>query len=174
MKAKKGNVPCNVCNPENARPEEYCELHREQLHRLSHEYETLYRLVRTYRGKDHEVYALMLRGECDPSGRILVNETDLDNLVITVLVTESLNLDSLLPDYRTLKVEKSYGDLLREKIEIDIIRSWYGNARACIDLFRVRDPQPQHYDIAPADSQAEEEFPDESGPCNKGGSHSVH
>jgi len=174
MVAKTGNVPCIVCNPENAHPEEYCELHQEQLHRLSHEWETFYRLVRASRGKDHEVYALMLRGECDLSGRILVNETDPDNLVITVLVTESLDLDAPLPDYQALKVEKSYGELLREKIENEIIRSWYGNARACLDLFRIRDLQPRHYDIEPRDNDAEGEYPEEPGSCDKGGPHSIH
>jgi hypothetical protein len=174
MKAKKGNVPCVVCNPEYARSDEYCEAHQEELHRLTHEYETFYRLVRAFRGKDHEVYAIVLQGECDPAGRILVNETDPDNLVLTVLVTGSLDLDALLPDYEALKIKKSCGDLLREKIENEIIRSWYGNARACIDLFRIRDTQPLHWDIAPRDEQAEEEFPGEGGPCDKGGSHSIH
>lgn len=174
MKAKKGNMPCAVCNPQHARADEYCEAHQEELHRLSHEYEMFYRLVRACRGKDHEVFAVMLQGECDPAGRILVNETDPDNLVITVLMSDSLDLDALLPDYQALKIEKSCGDLLREKIETEIVRSWYGNARACIDLFRIRDGQPKHWDIAPREERPEDEFDEDSGPCDKGGSHSIH
>jgi hypothetical protein len=53
-------------------------------------------------------------------------------------------------------------------------RSWYGNARACIDVFRIRDTQSLHWDIAARDEQADDEFPEEPGPCDKGGSHSVH
>jgi hypothetical protein len=89
-------------------------------------------------------------------------------------VKEGLDLDSPLQEYRALKIEKSYGDLLREKIENEIVRSWYGNARACIDLFRLRDTQPRHWDVAARDDQEEDEYPEETGPCDKGGTHSVH
>jgi len=174
MKASQEKEPCIVCNPGKAHPEDYCEVHREQLHRLGHEYEMFFRLVRISRGKDHEAYALMLQGECDPSGRVLVNETDPDNLFLTVLITDSLDLETPLPDFRALKVERSYGDLLRETIEDEIVRSWYGNARACIDLFRIHDVRPLHWDVAEREEQDKQEFPEESGPCDKGGPHSIH
>ena len=174
VSAKKLESPCVVCNPDEAQPGEYCQQHSDQLHRLDHQYETLFRLQRTSRGKDHETYNLFLQGDCDPCGRILVSETDPENLFITILISRDLNLDTIIADYNALKVEKTFADQLRERIRQEIIHSWYGNARACVEIFRTTADQPQHWDIDPRVEHAmEEEEGDEPQPP-RGGKHSVH
>jgi hypothetical protein len=174
MSANKPAIPCVVCNPADAEPGELCDKHREELHRLDHQYETLFRLQRTSRGKDHETYELFLQGECDPCGRIVVTETDPENLFVTVLLSSEINLDELLGGYSQLGIEKKYGDLLRERIQREIIHSWYGNARACVDVFRITAEQPRHWDIAPRGEQAEEQEDGSEPHPPQGGKHSVH
>jgi hypothetical protein len=126
MKSKKAEVPCLVCNPAEAKPGQYCDLHREKLHRLDHQYETLFRIQRISRGKDHEAYNLFLQGDCDPCGRILVTETDPENLCITILISSDLDLDANIPEYSSLKIERNFGDQLRDRVRQEIIHSWYG------------------------------------------------
>lgn len=172
MQPKKGEGPCVVCDPAEAQPGDYCEAHRDELHRLDHQYESLFRIQRTSRGKDHETYHLFFEGDCDPCGRVLVTETDPENLAITVLISSDVNLDARIEDYDSLKIEKTYGDQLRDRIEQEIIHSWYGNSRACVDIFRTTLEHPQHWDIAPRDEETEEEGSD---PEPTGGSkHSIH
>jgi hypothetical protein len=100
--AKGAKSPCVVCNPSLAEPGEYCEKHREELHQLDHRYETIFRLQRVSRGRGHEAFELFLQGECDPCGRIVVTETDPENLAITILLTAELDLESRIQDYATL------------------------------------------------------------------------
>lgn len=174
MAARKAEVPCVVCNPENAEPGEYCERHREELHRLDHQYETLFRLQRVSRGRGHESYHLFLQGDCDPSGRVLVNETDPDNLAITVLITGDLSLDARISGYDALKIERTYGDHLLDRIRQDIIHSWYGNARACVEVFRITAEPALHWDVEPRSEGDDEE---EEGPNphpSPGNKHSIH
>jgi hypothetical protein len=174
MSRKNADVPCVVCNPAGAQPGDYCERHYEELHRLDHKFEVLFRLQRTFRGKDYEIYDVFLQGECDPSGRIIVAETDPENLVLTVMISEDLDLNAHVKEYDALKIEKTLRDKLRERIERDVIRSWYGNASACIEVFSILDRQPEHWDISAGepDSGDEEEVTD---PHPKdGGKHSIH
>lgn len=173
MTAKKSDVRCVVCNPQDAEPGEYCGNHQEELHRLDHQYETLFRLQRISRGGSHETYHLFLQGDCDPSGRVLVNETDPDNLAIVVLLSGDVNLDLRVPGYEALKMERTYGDHLRERIRQDIIHSWYGNARSCVEVFRVASDPPLHWDVEPRGEAGEEEEKSISRPT-PGGKHSVH
>lgn len=147
MKSKKAEVPCIVCNPAEAQPGQYCDLHREKLHRLDHQYETLFRLQRIARGKDHEAYNLFLQGDCDPCGRVLVTETDPENLGITILISSDLDLDAGIAEYSSLKMERNFGDQLRERIRQEIVHSWYGNARACVEIYRTSLDQPRHWDV---------------------------
>jgi hypothetical protein len=173
MAAKKEEAPCVVCNPDDAETGEYCERHREELHRLDHQYETLFRLQRVSRGRGHESYQLFLQGDCDPSGRILISETDPDNLAITVLISGDLKLDVRIPGYEALMIERTYGEHLRDRIEQDIIHSWYGNARACVEVFRITAEPPLHWDVEPRGEVDEEE--DSSNPHRSEGSkHSIH
>ncbi len=174
MPADKNLTSCIVCNSSGAEPGEYCEKHREELHRLDHRFETFLRLVRTARGKDHETYELFLREQCDPCGRVMVSETDPENLFITILLTSDFSLEEPISEYRTYKIDKSYGALLREKVEKEIIQGWYGNARACVDVFRILAEQPQHWDIDPRAESGEdaEEGPEPHLP--QGGKHSIH
>jgi hypothetical protein len=164
-----------VCNPDEARPGEYCHTHSEQLQRLDRHYETLFRVQRTSRGKDHETYNLFLRGDGDPCGRVLVTETDPENLFITVLISASINLAASIAGYDALKIERTFGDQLRDRIRQEIIYSWYGSARACIEVFQTTDDPPLHWDVDPTlDHLAaeEEENPEPQSP--QGGKHSVH
>jgi hypothetical protein len=172
MSAKKVDVPCVVCNPAEAEPDEYCEAHREQLHRLDHQYETLFRFQRTCRGRGHEIYEIFLQGECDPRGRVLVAETDPDNLSITILLADDLDLDTRLTGYSSLGIEKSYGDYLREKLQQEVVYSWYGNARACVDIFRLSNHHPQHWDLEPRLEQSDDDGSDPRPPA--GNKHSIH
>jgi len=172
MAGRKGNDPCVVCNPESAEPGEYCGKHRDELHRLDHQYEGLFRLARTSRGKDHETYNVFLQGDCDPSGRILVTETDPENLALTVLLSTDLDLDARIADYSRLGISRTYGDQLRERLQKEIIHSWYGNARACIDIFRTALDKSQHWDVAPREEYGEDETA--TIPPDEGGGHSVH
>jgi len=169
-------APCLVCNPDEATSGDYCDTHRTELHRLDHQYETLFRLQRTSRGKDHETYDLFLQGDCDPCGRILVTETDPENLVLTVLIANDLNLEARIADYDSLRIEKTYGDQLRDRIQNEIIHSWYGNARACVDIFATTLNDPQHWDVAPREEQSAEEEDEDEGSHHPphGGKHSVH
>ncbi len=173
MSTKKANEPCMICSPGDAEPGEYCAEHHEELHRLDHQFETLFRLQRVSRGRGHESYHVFLQGDCDPSGRIFVNETDPDNLSITVLVSRDLNLDARLSGYEALKIERTYGDHLRDRIRQDIVHSWYGNARACIEVFRITTDLPLHWDV---ESRGETEEEEESPDSHKvqGSKHSVH
>ncbi len=173
MASKKADEPCIVCNPDDAEAGEYCAKHDEELHRLDHQYESFFRLQRVSRGKGHESYHVFLQGDCDPSGRILVNETDPDNLAITVLVSGDLNLDARLSGYEPLKVERTYGNLLQDRIRQDIVHSWYGDARACIEVFRMTAALPLHWDV---ESRGEAHEADESPDPQKvqGSKHSVH
>ncbi|HYK89911.1 MAG TPA: hypothetical protein VE398_14135 [Acidobacteriota bacterium] len=173
MAADRDEVRCMVCNPGEAEQGEYCERHKEELHRLDHQYEVLFRLQRVSRGKGHESYHVFLQGDCEPSGRVLVNETDPDNLAITVLVSRDLNLDARITGYEALKIERTYGDQLRDRIRQDVIHSWYGNARACVEVFRISSDAPLHWDIDPrGEGKEEEEASDfHAGQATK---HSVH
>jgi hypothetical protein len=172
MAARKSDAPCVVCNPGDADPGEYCERHGEELHRLDHQYETLFRLQRVSRGRGHESYHVFLQGDCDPSGRVLVNETDPDNLAITVLLTSDLNLEARISGYEILKIERTYADQLRDRIQQDIIHSWYGNARACVEVFRITAEPPLHWDVESRGESSEEE--EGTRPHPSGGKHSVH
>jgi hypothetical protein len=147
MSPKKPEVPCMVCNSAGAQPGDYCERHHEELHRLDHQYEILFRLQRSSRGKDHEIYNIFLQGDCDPCGRIMVAETDPESLMLTVLISGDLDLNARIKDYDALKTQRTYRDKLRERIEHDIIHSWYGNASACVDVFSILDRRPEHWDI---------------------------
>jgi hypothetical protein len=177
MARKSADSPCVVCDPDEAQGGEYCEAHRNELHRLDHQYETLFRLQRTSRGKDHETYDVFMQGACDPCGRVLVTETDPENLVLTVLLANDVNLETRLTDYDSLRIEKTYGDQLRERIEAQIIHSWYGNARACVDVFHTTFGSPQHWDVAAREQNEDDEEEDEAGSSphgSQGGKHSVH
>jgi hypothetical protein len=170
MALKKGSSPCAICNPSNAEPGEYCDAHSEELHRLDHHYETLFRLQRISRGKDHESYHVFLTGRCDPCGRVLVNETDPENLAITVLISNEVDLETRIAEYQALGIDRTWADQLRQRVE-EVIHSWYGNSRACVDVYSVTTDQPDHWDIARREEQTEEE-PAESHPVP--GKHSVH
>lgn len=166
-------LPCVVCNDRGAEPGDYCEVHREELHRLDHQYQNLFRIQRLSRGKDHESYNLYLHDTCQPSGRILVSETDPENLAITVLIANDLNLDTVISEYDSLKLRRTHGDLLKERIQQEIIHSWYGNARACIDIFPTTIDRPQHWDISPREEESsEEESYEPHSP--EGGKNSIH
>ncbi len=173
MAVKKSEARCVVCNPQEADPGQYCDTHQEELHRLDHQYETLFRLQRTSRGGTHETYHLFLQGDCDPSGRVLVSETDPDNLAVIVLISGDVNLDLRVPGYEALKMDRTYGDHLLDRVRRDVIHSWYGNARACVEVFRVSADPPLHWDVEPrGESSEEEEGP---GPHpDQGGKHSIH
>jgi hypothetical protein len=164
---KTGTVPCLVCNPKDAEPGEYCETHGEELHRLEHKYEALFRFKRNVRGKDHEAYDIFSQGQCDPSGRILISETDPENLSITVLIFDDLDLNTPMTDYGTLGINRNYGD----RIQHEIVHSWYGNARACVEIFRTSG-MPQHFDLDSREGQGEEDSSDVHP--SQGGKHSVH
>jgi hypothetical protein len=171
MKGRKSGTLCIACNPENAQPGQYCDAHREELHRLDHQYETVFRLQRSSRGKDHESFNLFfMPGDCEPAGRIVVTETDPENLLIMVVITSDLDLETRITDYERLGIEKNYGDQLRERIGLEIVHSWYGNARACVDVFRTNSPQPQHWDVDPRSEQPDEEAMHPGG----SGKHSIH
>ncbi len=172
MSVRKGKDPCIVCNPEEAESGDLCGKHREELHRLDHQYEVLFRLVRTSRGRDHEAYNLFLQGACDPCGRILVTETDPENLSITALLSTDLDLDARIAEYAALGVSRTYGDQLRERIQSEIIHSWYGNARACVDIFRTAFDHAMHWDLAGREEYGEDETPEI--PPHEGGGHSIH
>lgn len=172
MALRKERPPCVVCNPDHAEEGDYCGTHREELHRLDHQYEGLFRLQRTSRGKDHETYSLYLQGDCEACGRIFVTETDPENLSLTVLLSPDLDLEARIADYVRLGVVRTYADQIRERIEKEIIHSWYGNARACVDIFRAPLHNPLHWDLAPREEYSEEENP-EPPPPEEGG-HSVH
>ena len=172
MASKKAEVPCAVCNPIEAEPGEYCETHREELHRLDHEYESLFRLQRTCRGRGHETYEIFVQGECDPRGRVLVAETDPENLAVTVLLSDDLNLDSRLAGYDALGIERTFGDHLRTKIQQEIVFSWYGNARACVEVFRITKQPPQHWDLEPRLEPTDDESLDPHPPTST--KHSIH
>ena len=170
MKTKRSGAVCVVCNPDEAEPGQYCDAHREELHRLDHQYETLFRLQRSSRGKDHESFNIFfMPGDCEAAGRIIVTETDPDNLLITLVINSDLDLETRISGYESLGIERTYGDQLRERIRLEIVHSWYGSARACIDVFRTTSPEPQHWDIEPRSEQPEEgPHPPEPG------KHSVH
>jgi hypothetical protein len=172
MSGKKADVPCVVCNPSEAEPGDYCEAHREELHRLDHQYEGLFRLQRISRGKGHEIYELFVQGECDPSGRMMVAETDPENLAINILLSSDIDLEARISDYGVLGIEKTYADQLRSKIQQEIVHSWYGNARACVDIFRLSAGAPQHWDLDARAESSDEEGLDSHNP--PGGKHSVH
>lgn len=170
---KKVQEPCLVCNPDGARPGEYCPEHAEQLHLLDHQFEALFRLQRSSRGKDHETYTLYSEGSCEPTGRIVVTETDPENLMITILLTREVDLEARVADFYPFGIEKSHGDLLRERIQHDVIHSWYGNARACVDIFHASSQQAVHWDIGPRETMPDDEEGIEPE-TPRGGSHSVH
>jgi hypothetical protein len=172
MAVRKDRPPCLVCNPGNAVEGDYCSTHREELHRLDHQYEGLFRLQRTSRGKDHETYSLYLQGDCEPCARVFVTETDPENLSMTVLLSPDLDLDARIAEYARFGVVRTYADQIRERIEKEIIHSWYGNSRACVDIFRAPLHNPLHWDVAPREDYNEEENPDLPPP--EEGGHSVH
>jgi hypothetical protein len=175
MTAKKSRQPCAVCNPADASPGEYCEEHREELHKLEHQYESLFRLRRTSRGKDHESYDILLQGECEPCGRLLVAESHPDNLAMTLILAQDIDLDTRLPEYDALGIPRTWGDNLKEKIQQELIYCWYGDARACVDVFHSNIENRQHWDFEPRDEDSEdgEMGPEPHAPGN-GGKHSVH
>jgi hypothetical protein len=174
MSIKNGDPSCAICNPAGAPAGEYCDKHREELHKLEHQYEAFVRLRRTSRGRDHEAYDILLQGECEPCGRILVSETVPDNLVMTVLLAHDINLETTLPEYEALGIRRTWGDYLRDKIQQEIIHCWYGNARACVDVFHSNIETRQHWDLESREEDSEEgEFgPDPHAPG--GGKHSIH
>ncbi len=172
MASKKASVPCAICNPVEAEPGDYCDAHREELHRLDHQYESLFRLQRTSRGKGHETYEVFVQGECDPRGRVLVAETDPENLSITIMLSDDLDLESRLEGYSALGIERTFGDQLRARIQQEIVFSWYGNARACVDIFRITKQPPQHWDLEPRLEQPEEDALEPHTPSST--KHSVH
>ena len=171
-RTKNTESPCVICNPSGAEPGDYCDTHRDELHRLEHRSETLFRLQRTSRGKDHESYHLFFQAECEPCGRILVTETDPENLAVLVLVSGELNLDAAIEDYKPLGIAKTYGDALRQRIQSEIIHSWYGNARACVDVLRLTAEPPTHWDVDSRGDQEEAE--DSDSPPPPDGNPSVH
>ena len=174
MPLKKSTPPCVVCNPENAQPGEYCQTHLDQLQHLDLQCESLFRFHRVSRGKGHESYNVFLQAEIDPCGKVLVTETDMENLLITVLISEGINLGATIPEYDFFKIVRTFGDQLQLRIRQEIVHSWYGNARACIEVFRIIREQPQHWDIESLaeDYAAEEEAPDPQFP--QGNKNSVH
>ncbi len=172
MASKKPEVPCVICNPAEAGTGDYCDAHREELHRLDHQYESLFRLQRSSRGQGHETFELFVQGDCDPRGRVLVTETDPENLAITVLLHDDLDLESRLAGYSALGIEKTFADQLRGRIQQEIVFSWYGNARACVEVFRVSKLPPQHWDLEPRIDQGEEEGADTQPPATP--KHSIH
>ena len=172
MSGKNADVPCVVCNPSAAEPGDYCETHREELHRLDHQYENLFRLQRISRGKGHEIYEIFVQGECDPCGRMMVAETDPENLSINILLSSDLDLEARIADYGAFGIEKTYADQLKARIQQEIVHSWYGNARACVDLFRLAAGAHQHWDLeARAETNEDEGLESHTPP---GGKHSVH
>ena len=174
MQGKKSEVPCIVCNAAEAEPGDYCDAHGEQVHRLDHQYETFFRLQRSSRGKDHETFDLFLQGNCDPCGRVMVSETDPENLMVTVLISAAVDLNARITEFASLQIERTYGDQLRERIEREIIHSWYGNARACIEIFRVAESRPQHWDVAARERTTEEEEESSEPHPTEGGKRSIH
>jgi hypothetical protein len=170
----KTDPPCIVCNPDNARQGEYCPTHLDQLQHLDLQCESLFRFQRISRGKGHETYNIYLQGDIDPCGKILVAETDLENLFITVMVSDEINLEATIAEYDFFKIVRTFGDQLQLRIRQEIVYSWYGNARACIEVFRILPDRPQHWDIeSRADYiAAEEEVPDSHFP--QGNKNSVH
>lgn len=172
---KKNDPPCIVCNPEKARPDEYCPMHLDQLQHLDLQCETLFRFQRLSRGKGHESYHLFLQGDVDPCGKVLATETDLENLFITVLISEDINLEATISEYDFFKIVRTFGDQLQIRIRQEIVHSWYGNARACIEVYRINPEQPQHWDIESRTdyaAAAEEESPDPHFP--QGNKNSIH
>jgi hypothetical protein len=171
-KSKKVGRACSICSPGEAEPGQYCEAHRETLHQLEHQYEPYFRLQRYSRGKDHEVLSLFfMPGDCEPAGRVLVTETDPDSLLITAIIAGDVDLEKRVPEYEKLGIEKTYGDLLRDRIQIEIVHSWYGAARACVDVFTTDNAaHPGHWDIDPRDGADDEE---RSHPP-EGSKHSIH
>ncbi len=174
MSTKKRNPSCPVCNPD-AQAGEYCEKHREELHKLEHLYESFMLLRRTSRGKDNEAYDILMQGQCDPCGRILVTETVPDNLVMTLILSQDLDFDTPLPGYEVIGIRRTWGDYLRDKIQQEIIFCWYGNARACVDVFYSNLQDRQHWDIESREEEFEEGEFDTNlhGPAG-GGRHSIH
>ncbi len=170
--AKDPKGPCIVCNPSVADQGEYCDTHREELHRLDHRYETMFRLQRISRGRGHEAYELFLQGECDPCGRVVVTETDPENLAITVLLSGDLDLDSRIQEYASLGVDRTNADQIRMKLQQEVVFSWYGNARACVDIFRISRLDSIHWDIDQRTEQGDEENPEFHPP--QGSKHSIH
>ncbi|MEJ2111638.1 MAG: hypothetical protein P8Z37_17360 [Acidobacteriota bacterium] len=170
----KSHSPCVVCNPDNARQGEYCQTHLEQLQHLDLQCESLFRFQRVSRGKGHECYNIFLQGDIDPCGKVLASETDLENLFITVLIADNINLEATIAEYDFFKIERTFGDQLQIRLRQEIVHSWYGNARACIEVYRIIPEQPQHWDIeSRADYTAtEEELPDSHFP--QGNKDSIH
>jgi hypothetical protein len=174
MTAKDSKSSCVICNPDGGQEGEYCEPHQEELHRLEHHYEGFFRLQRGARGKDHEAYDIYMQSQCEPCGRVLLQETDPDNLAITVLLVEEVKLDTGLPEYEALGIRRTWGDLLRIKISQELVQSWYGNARACIDLFHANLGNQLHWDVEPRNSTMDEDEDAPPEPHSHGGKHSVH
>jgi hypothetical protein len=174
MAAKNSKTPCLVCNPADAHAGEYCEKHKEELHNLEHQFEALFRFRRTSRGKDHETYEILLQGECDACGRVFLTETDPDNLNLTLIVDHDVDLDTRMAEFETLGIRKTWGDHLREKIEHELVHSWYGNARACIDIFQSNIGSRRHWDIEPREEESDDEDFSAEPHTPSGGKHSVH
>jgi hypothetical protein len=174
MSGKKRVSSCPVCNPDSATGE-YCDEHREELHKLEHLYESFMHLRRTSRGKDHEAFDVLMQGECEPFGRILVSETIPDNLSMTMILAHDLDLETPLPGYEKLGLRRTWGDYLRDKIQQEIVHCWYGNARACLDVFPCKLEDRQHWDLESREEESEEEEfeADLHGPTG-GGRHSIH
>jgi hypothetical protein len=175
MRGKKSESPCMICRPLEAQDGEYCEKHREELHDLEHRYEGQFRLKRAARGKDHETYDIFMAAECDPCGRVVIQETDPEQLSVTLLISQALKLDAVLPEYDTLGIHKTLGDLLRDRISLELIHSWYGNARACVDIFLTDFATQQHWDVEPRNPEPEDGPETPADPNSPGGGrHSVH
>jgi hypothetical protein len=132
----------------------------------------MFRLQRISRGRGHEAYELFLQGGCDPCGRIVVTETDPENLAITILLSSDLDLEGRIQEYAALGVERTNADQIRTRIQQEVVYSWYGNARACVDIFRVSHLNPLHWDIDQRAEPGEEESSEPSQP--QGPKHSIH
>jgi len=164
-----------VCNPDKAQKGEYCPTHFDQLQHLDLQCESLFRFQRVSRGKGHETYNIFLQGDVDPCGKVLATESDLENLLITILISEDINLEATITEYDFFKIVRTFGDQLQLRIRQEIVHSWYGNARACIEVFRIIPGHPQHWDIESRtdfEAAAEEESSDPHFP--QGNKSSVH
>ena len=113
----RSDPPCIVCNPDHAREGEYCQTHLDQLQHLDLQCESLFRFQRISRGKGHESYNVFLQGDIEPCGKVLATETDLENLFITVLISDNINLEATIAEYDFFKIVRTFGNQLQLRIQ---------------------------------------------------------